>query len=200
MSKRNLAVLALAALIGGCGFQLRGTGTSDFALERLSVDARNSYGETTRAVREALESNGVQPGGRYSLYLAGENEQRRTASYTAAARSAEQELITTVDYQIQGPQGEPLITDRVEVRKVYVQDQNNVIGSSQEAEQLREEMRREVVQQLMLRLQYVTPAQLDKLQADAEARARAEAEAMEAARRAQDATPQSSPLQIPFGN
>lgn len=202
MIKRNLAVVALAMLMSGCGFQLRGTGATDFALQELGLSARNSYGETTKAVREALERNGVavRDGARYRLDLVSESEQQRTASYTSAARSAEQELTTRVDYRIQGPQGLTLLQDQVEVRKVYVYDQNNLIGSSQEAEQLRDEMRREAVQQLMMRLQHLNTSELDALQETAEARARAEAAALDAARRSQDAPPQSAPLQIPLGN
>ena len=49
------------------------------------------------------------------------------------------------------------------MRKVYVQDENNLIGSSQESGQLRQEMRRELIQQVSLRLQLLTPAQLEQL-------------------------------------
>ena len=76
-------------------------------------------------------------------------------------------------------------------------DSNNLTGSDQEASQVRDEMRREMVQKMVLRLQLITPAQLETLQMEAEARAKAEADALEAARRAQDETPQQSPLEIP---
>ncbi|MNG15466.1 hypothetical protein D3C84_992980 [compost metagenome] len=58
-------------------------------------------------------------------------------------------------------------------------------------------MRRDLVQNMLVRLQLLTPSQLDQLQQDADARAKAQADAVEAARRAQDETPQQSPLQLP---
>ncbi|MNL71561.1 hypothetical protein D3C87_1967270 [compost metagenome] len=62
---------------------------------------------------------------------------------------------------------------------------------------MREEMRRDLVQRMMLRLQQLSPSQLDQLQQTADAKAKAEAEALEAARKAEAETPQQSPMQIP---
>jgi LPS-assembly lipoprotein len=45
------------------------------------------------------------------------------------------------------------------------------------------EMRRDLVQQMVLRLEQMTPAQLEALQQTADAKAKAEAQAIEAARR-----------------
>jgi LPS-assembly lipoprotein len=60
-------------------------------------------------------------------------------------------------------------------------------------------MRRELIQQMSLRLQLLTPAQLEQLQQEAEARAQAEAEAAAAARRAeQESAPLQSPIQLPI--
>jgi len=200
MIKRNLAVLGLAALLGGCGFQLRGTGDVQFGLKELDLQARNSYGETRQQLEDVLERNDVRvhSGARYRLDLVKESTRQRVASYTSAARSAEYELTSELTYQFRGPQDRLLLEDSVEVQKVYVHDENNLIGSDQEAEQLRQEMRRELIQQVVMRIQRITPAQLDQLQQEAEARARAEAEALEAARREQGAQPLQSPIQLPL--
>lgn len=200
MVKRNLMVAGLALLLSACGFQLRGTGDAEFALTEIDLQARDSHGQTVQQLKDLLESNDVHvhPGARYSLNLANEQTRQRTASYTSSARSAEYELTSTLDYEFLGPQNMLLLEDSIEVQKVYVHDSNNLIGSSQEGDQLRQEMRRELLQQLTLRIQRITPAQLDRLQQEAEAKARAEAEAMEAARRAQDAQPQQSPIQLPI--
>lgn len=132
--------------------------------------------------------------------LVREEEKQRTASYTGSVRSAEYELNRTLDYQIRGSKNLLLLEDQASVQKIYLHDGSNLIGSDQEASQLRDEMRAELVQQLVMRLQRLTPAQLDQLQADAEARLRAEQEALEAARKAEaEATaPQQSPLQLPL--
>lgn len=200
MIKRNLAMAGLALLLSACGFQLRGTGETSFALEEINLQARNSYGDTAKDLEELLKDNGVRvyPGARYTLDLVREQNRQRTASYTTAARTAEYELSSVLDYQFRGPQGTVLLEDSVEVRKVYVHDSSNLIGSDQEAEQLRQEMRRELLQQVSMRIRGITPAQLDQLQQTAEARKRAEAEAIEAQMREQSQRPLQSPIELPI--
>lgn len=189
-SLTGLLLVMLTTLLGACGFQLRGTGSNDFALQELDLKARNAYGDTVKDVRRALESSGVRVhgGAPYQLVLVSEGQQQRTASYTSAARSAEFELTTSLAYEIRGNQLS-LLSDQVETQKVYVHDSNNLAGTDQEAERVRAEMRRELVQQLVLRLQQLTPAQLAELQEAAQAKADAEAKAAATARQAAPATP-----------
>lgn len=201
MMKRNLLIIGLAGLLSACGFQLRGTGDVQFALKELDVSARNAYGQTVQELRELLENNdvNVHPGAPYKLVLVNESENRRTASFSGGARSAEYELTLTLDYEIRGARNLLLSNDQVEVQNYYMQDDNNLTGSDQEALQLHNELRRELIQQLSLRLQQITPAQLEQLQQAAEARAQAEAEALEAARNARESqvAPQQSPIELP---
>ncbi|MCY1438035.1 LPS-assembly lipoprotein LptE [compost metagenome] len=183
-SLSGLLLVMLATLLGACGFQLRGTGSNDFALTELDLAARNAYGETVKDVRRMLENSGVRVhgGAPYRLVLVNENERQRTASYTSSARSAEYALSSSLDYEIRS--GElRLLGDRLEVQKVYVHDSNNLIGSDQEAQQLRAEIRRELVQQLGMRLQQLSPTRLATLQETAQAKADAEARAAEEAAR-----------------
>ncbi|WP_341304587.1 LPS assembly lipoprotein LptE [Pseudomonas sp. TMP25] len=200
MIKRNLLVIGLATLLSACGFQLRGTGEVQFALKELDVSARNAYGETVKQVREVLQNNNVRvyTGAPYSLVLSNEQEDRRAASFTSAARTAEYELNKTLEYEIRGSKDLLLLSDKVEAQSFYTQDGNNLISGDQEATQIRQEMNRELIQQLVLRLQQITPEQLDQLQQTAEAKAKAEADALEAARQQQAAQPQQSPIQLPI--
>lgn len=201
MMKRNMLVIGLATLLSACGFQLRGTGDADFAIKDIDLQARNAYGDTLKQLRQQLENSGVKVhnGAPYRLFLANEQEVQRTASRTSSSRSAEYELSTRLDYEIRGSKNLLLLQDKLEVQSVYVHDGNNLTGSTQESNLLRQEMRRELVQQLSVRLQLLTPAQLEQLQQEAEARAQAEAEAAAAARRAaQDSAPQQSPIQLPI--
>ncbi len=202
MMKRNLLVIGLAGLLSACGFQLRGTGDVQFALKELDVSARDAYGDTVQQVREVLENNDVRvySGAPYKLVISRETENRRSASYSSGARTAEYELTMGLEYEIRGAKNLLLTGNKVEVQNYYQQDDNNLAGSDQEAAQLRSELRREMIQQLVQNLQQVTPEQLDQLQQTAEARARAEAEALEAARRARESqvAPQQSPIELPI--
>lgn len=199
MIKRNLLVMGLAVLLSACGFQLRGTGTNELAIKELDVSARNAYGETVSQLNRLLASAGVKvyTGAPYKLVLVNESETQRTASYSGSGRSAEFQLTTTLNYEIRGERDRLLVGDKVVVEKVYLHDNNNLTGSDQEAAQVRQEMRNDLVQKTLARLQLLTPARLDQLQQQADAVAKAEQDAQEAAQRVRDETPQQSPIDIP---
>ena len=198
MIKRNLLVMGLAVLLSACGFQLRGTGTNQLTITELDVSARNAYGDTVRQLRQVLENSGVKvtANAPYKLVLTNEKDSQRAASYAGNGASAEYELTTVLNYQIQGQNHLPLLNDKLEVHKIYLQDTSNITGSDQEASMVRREMRRDLVQQMVLRLEQLTPERLAELQQVAEQKAQAEADAMEAARKAEEQTPQQSPLEL----
>jgi LPS-assembly lipoprotein len=199
MIKRNLLVMGLAVLLSACGFQLRGTGTTELAIKELDLSARNAYGETVTQMRQVLEGSGVRvyTGAPYKLYLADEQETQRILSYAGAGRTGEYELTMVVNYDIRGQGNLPLLSDKLQVQKVFIHDGNNLVGSDQEANDARKDMRRELVQRMMLRLQQLTPTQLEQMQQTADARAKAEAAALEAAQKTEAETPRQSPVELP---
>lgn len=199
MIKRNLLVMGLAVLLSACGFQLRGTGTNEMAIRELDLSARNAYGETVTQLRQVLQSSGVKvyAGAPYKLVLTNEQESQRILSYAGAGRTGEYQVSTVLSYDIRGAQGLPLLSDKLEVQKIFIHDGNNLVGSDQEANTARTETRRELVQRMMLRLSQLTPTQLDQLQQTADAKAKAEAQALEAAQKAEAETPRQSPIEIP---
>jgi len=199
MIKRNLLVMGLAVLLSACGFQLRGTGNTELAIKELDLSARNAYGPTVTQLRQVLEGSGVKvvTGAPYKLVLTDEQETQRILSYAGAGRTGEYQLSTVLKYDIRGQGGVDLLNDKIEVQKVFIHDGNNLVGSEQEADTARVEMRRDLVQRMMVRLQQLTPAQLDQLQQTADAKAKAEAAAIEAAQQAEAQTPRQSPLELP---
>ena len=199
MIKRNLLVIGLAVLLSACGFQLRGTGTYDMAFKELDLSARNAYGETVTLMRQVLQSSGIDihAGAPYKLILTNEQESRRSLSYASAGRSAEFELTNVLNYQIRSSDGLLLLDDKLQAQKVFMHDGNNLVGTDQEANEVRKEMRRDLVQRMVLRLQLLTPEQLEKLQQTAQNKVKADADALEAAQKAEAETPRQSPMQLP---
>ncbi|MBN2974590.1 LPS assembly lipoprotein LptE [Pseudomonas lactucae] len=199
MIKRNLLVMGLAVLLSACGFQLRGTGTNELSLKELDVSARNAYGETVTQLRQALENSGVHVynGATYKLYLADEQETQRNISYASAGRASDVELVTTLNFDIQGRDHLPLMSDKIQVQKVVSHDGNNLVGSDSESLQVRKEMRRELIQRMLIRLQLLTPEKLEELQHIADNKAKADADALKAAQEYEDNTPKQSPVEVP---
>ncbi|OPA84834.1 hypothetical protein BFW88_24200 [Pseudomonas fluorescens] len=199
MIKRNLLVMGLAVLLSACGFQLRGTGTNELSLKELDVSARNAYGETVTQLRQALENSGVHVynGATYKLYVADEQETQRNISYASAGRASDVELVTTINFDIQGRDHLPLMSDKIQVQKVVSHDGNNLVGSDSESLQVRKEMRRELIQRMLIRLQLLTPEKLAELQHIADNKAKADADALKAAQEYEDNTPKQSPVEVP---
>ncbi len=199
MIKRNLLVMGLAVLLSACGFQLRGTGTNELTLKELDLSARNAYGETVTQLRQTLENSGVHVynGATYKLFLADEQDTQRNLSYASAGRSSDIELNTKLVYELRGRDQLPLMGDKIEVQKVVSHDGNNLVGSDSEIIQVRKEMRRELIQRLMVRLQQLTPEKLAALQQTADNKAKADADALKAAKEYEDNTPKQSPVEVP---
>lgn len=128
----SAALIGMTTLLAACGFQLRGLGDAQFALKEIDVSARNAYGPTVRELKETLENSGVKvtSNAPYHLVLVREDNQQRTVSYTGSARGAEFELTNTINYEIVGANDLVLMSNQVQVQKVYVHDENNLIGSS----------------------------------------------------------------------
>ena len=165
MIKRNLLVIGLAVMLSACGFQLRGTGSTELSVKEMDVSARNAYGPTVVQLREVLERSGVNvhAGAPYRLVLTNEQERERSATYSSGNRSAEYELTTELNYSIQGLNNLELLSDKLEVRKIYVRDGSNITGSEQEANRAREEMRRDLVNAMVVRLQMLSSSSWDGL-------------------------------------
>jgi len=199
MIKRNLLVMGLAVLLSACGFQLRGTGTNDLTIKELDVSARNAYGDTVTQLRQVLENSGVHvyTGATYKLFLVDERETQRNLSYASAGRASDIELNTALSFEIQGRDHLPLMGDKLQVQKVVSHDGNNLVGSDSEIQQVRKEMRRELVQRMVLRLSMLTPEQLATLQQQADNKAKADADALKAAKEYEDNTPKQSPVEVP---
>lgn len=199
MIKRNLLVMGLAVLLSACGFQLRGTGTNELSIKELDISARNAYGDTVTQLRQTLENSGVHvyTGATYKLFLADEQETQRNLSYASAGRASDAELNTKLVYELRGRDQLPLMGDKIEVQKVVSHDSNNLVGSDSETIQVRKEMRRELIQRLMIRLQQLTPEKLAALQQTADNKAKADADALKAAKEYEDNTPKQSPVEVP---
>ena len=98
MLKRSITVLGLALLLTACGFQLRGTGTTQMALTELNFAARDALSPLGKEVKSTLANNKVlvTTSAPFTLYIGPEETSRRTASFTPGTRSAEYQLTSSV--------------------------------------------------------------------------------------------------------
>ncbi|MCP5149673.1 MAG: hypothetical protein H6983_19265 [Ectothiorhodospiraceae bacterium] len=149
-------VLALAVVLGGCGFQLRGQAG-------LPEDVRSVYLEGVPAIADELEifleSAGAsrekgQAGSDLAIFLRNERYHRRVLSVDPnSGKEREFELVYLVEFDARRGDGTVLVEPQeVSILRDYVFDPDAVIGKSREEEVLREEMRRDAAQQILRRL------------------------------------------------
>ena len=158
LSLRPLLVLLLAALLGGCGFTLRGDADLPPELQTLTLNTPNPNNELSRELRRALISNKVtlvddNESGRYHLGIGGESSHERVLSVNANARAGEYELILQAPVQLSRDGQLAFGPEVFSVSRVYLADPENAVAKNEEAQLIRAELRRELSQQILRRLQ-----------------------------------------------
>lgn len=157
VSHRRLSVTLLLLLLGGCGFTLRGSVNLPEALQTLQVESPVPNSEIVREVSRMLRNNSVTLADEaaanvWRLGIGAEQVSERVLSVNANARAGEYELTMTVPVQLQRG-SETLGPETLSVARVYLADPENAVAKSEEAELIRDEMRRELAQQVLRRLQ-----------------------------------------------
>ena len=151
-------LLAVFSCLMSCGFQLKGTGSSEsmglqgLELRLVSVQPRS---DLTREVSRELSNAGAvltdatEPA--LQLTLQAEQFSQRNVSLTAQARAAELELTLSVDFVLEQTEQDP--TDaRATVSRQMLNDPRNIVGKTEELRLLRAEMRRDLAAQIVRRI------------------------------------------------
>lgn len=155
-----LLALALPALLGACGFQLRGAASSTGLPEdwrQLYLATENPNSEFTRDLRSRFSANGIEWVERgeadYILVLGPERFSQRNLSLNSEARAAEFELMLQANFAVRALDGslamEP--ADAMVVKQMQ-NDPRNVVGKAEEIRILQREMRAELSQQILRRI------------------------------------------------
>lgn len=157
-SVKKWSVPILVVLLAGCGFTLRGATELPVALQTLQLESADANSDFTREVRRILRNNRVAVADTSSTYRLGigtETTAERALSVNANARAGEYELTMNVPVQLQRGTELVLGPETLSVARVYLADPENAVAKNEEAGLIRSEMRRELAQQLMRRLQAV---------------------------------------------
>jgi len=159
---KSLIVLFLVSTSCSCGYSLRGSDvlSSQIPNLRLNLDQQNS--NFNRLFRRSLENAGVAvelvdeidltfPG--IQMMVSDEEIFSRPISVNPRARAAQFEMRIGVNAAVS--QGEEILMgpEVLFVEKIYFEDIENISGNQEEVEIIADEMRRELVNQLMRRLE-----------------------------------------------
>jgi len=160
--KRRLFLAALpAALIAGCGFQLRRLEGIPFA--SLYVDAPSDSGVVQR-IRNALQSNKntrltATAGEAEAVLQVGQEERTKIIlSLSGAGRVTEYRLGLKLTYSVKGKDGRSLAAaETIELVRDMTYDDAQVLAKSYEEQLLYRDMEDTAAQRILRRMQAIPP-------------------------------------------
>lgn len=157
--KNRTWIIIYLLFISGCGFQLRGSG--GFQFDNLYVDAvaaNNTAAEIKRIIEEeGIKLSDTPKQADIVVSLRNETVNRRVLSISAISGKLEEvELNLQVELTISHPNGKKIQEpQKVSLIREYSFDETAVLAISSEEDTLIAEMFREIVAQIIRRLQAV---------------------------------------------
>ncbi|MCX4187594.1 LPS assembly lipoprotein LptE [Methylophaga sp. OBS4] len=157
VSKVGLGFLLLA--LAGCGFHLRGEATVPEALKTMYLQGVNTQQDYFGLeLKRALTRNGIVVLDEYqegaAIFTVLENRyQRHVLSVGSDAKVREFELEAWVRFQVTDDKGKPMSeVQRVEARRDYQFDRNQVLAMDEQERVLREALNKQLVNSILRRL------------------------------------------------
>ena len=152
-----LLVFLAASILPGCGFQLRGATEIPPELSPFHVQAHRTS-RTANALRSALATNGVAMTGSPNeaatvLRILREEEDDRVAAVNSQGKVIGTELRLKVAFDAVDRQNGSLMERQViELAREYVNPEVEVLGKTEEAGLIRQDMRRDMADRILHRL------------------------------------------------
>ena len=157
----GVPILLLALALQTCGFALRGSDAISANLATLTLDLQQPQSEFSRLLRRSLDMANVEianpADARDSdlplLVVANERVSNRPVSINPRARASQVEIRLSIDITLTQAGTELIPTETLMVDRTYFQDIENIAGNQEEVQIITAELRRELVNQLMRRLE-----------------------------------------------
>jgi LPS-assembly lipoprotein len=155
---RLTMLFAAAALLFGCGFQLRGTATLPFdtisvpAETPLAIDLQRNIASGTNA-KVVSQTDNPQA----ILALLSEGRERLILSLNAQGQVTEYELRYLVGFRVYSPKGVEFVPSSQIVLRRPITFNDQVLAKEQEAELIYREMQQDMVQLIMRRIAAAKP-------------------------------------------
>jgi len=159
-----LLVVALCAALAACGFRLRGQQT--FPFETISVPSQSPLGvQLQRNIAAASERTKVVPSVTDAdavLSVLAEQQEKVILSLNSQGQVREYQLRYRVVFRVSNPKGGDFIAPTAMLLTRDITFNNAVLAKEAEEAQLYQEMRADMVQQIMRRLAAAKPIPADE--------------------------------------
>ena len=159
---RLLILSCVSVILSSCGFSLRGSDVLSSKLQVIQLDMEQPNSEFSRLLRRSLEvadvsieavalTNSDSP----VLLVSNERIVSRPITVNPRARAAQYEMRLSINIALGNAERYLISPETLMVERIYFEDIANIAGTQEEVEIITAEMRRELVNQLMRRLEAV---------------------------------------------
>lgn len=149
----------MVTMLSACGWQLRGSLALDNRIERLQVVSAERYSPMDTALRERLTDSGVtlvedRTSASHVLEVTQENKQTRIAGVGADALASAFEITLSTSFDLYLADGTPLGRNLTSsITRSFNASADSAGSGSREEELILEEMRQELAQKMLRRVQ-----------------------------------------------
>jgi LPS-assembly lipoprotein len=156
---RAVFLAGLMLSLAACGFHLRGQVQLPPQMARTYISGAASGDALVRALRSALQANGVRVvsdarNATAILQIESLKTSRSVLSVNADGTVADYQLLMQLAYSVRATQGDWHIpTQELQARRHYSYSDSQVLAKSSEVNQLRDSMSRDLASLALLRLQ-----------------------------------------------
>jgi LPS-assembly lipoprotein len=152
-----IGLLAAAALLNACGFQLQGRQSLPAALSKVSVEAEDRQSDFTHALRAALVNSGaqlVEPAAADTTIVRIRRDQvtERVLSVSSRNIPTDYELVYDVEVSVDGGGRQLLAPEKFSLSRVYSFDETKLLAKDREKEILIEALARDMASVVTRRL------------------------------------------------
>ncbi|PIV36353.1 MAG: hypothetical protein COS34_01560 [Lysobacterales bacterium CG02_land_8_20_14_3_00_62_12] len=157
----QIALGWLLVLLAGCGFKPREAVELNPILNPLRIESVDAFSTLPQEIGRALLRSGIRlvdadetPAS--VLRVLADTQATTPLTFSGAARVQEYLVVHRVTFEVLDQHGKPILGSTVVERKRdYRFDESQALGAAAEDELARKELRREMVQALLLRLQAI---------------------------------------------
>ena len=159
LSSVSLLVGVVLTGLSACGFHLRGMESHTLAVDNVYIQSKQASGPLLRELREALSDADVslaasREQAEVVLIIAGEQRDRRVLSVGSTGKVQEYELHYAVSFELRDADGE-IMLERQQISRLrdFSFSETDVLAKADEEDMLYQDMRRNVVRDILNRLE-----------------------------------------------
>lgn len=153
-----LMAFIAAAVLNGCGFQLRGSHSLPAVMASTAIEGSDRFSSLTKDIESALVLRGVRVVSKTAaataiLKVLSSQANRRVLTVDAAGKVQEYEIRHTIRFHVTTPEQQFILQEqRLSLSQDFVFVRTDVLGKEHEEAQVRRDLQRDLVNLMMLRM------------------------------------------------